>query len=298
MSVKGIPLSQPPLRASQPRRRAPQGAIDCHFHIFGPETKYALSPSRGYTPHPDANIDAYREMAEVIGIERVVIVNPTPYRTDHECTIDSIKVFGRDRAKGVAVINKDTTDEQVRRLAANGFVAARVNNVNAGTTTVGEMEDVIKRIIPLGWHIEVYVEGEELPSLEKKLLDLPMNVVIDHMGRIPTTRGVDCPEFKCLLRLLESGKVWVKLSGFRSSVEGPPYSDLLVPARKIIETAPERCVWGTDWPHARRTGPLMVDDGKLLDLLSDWAPDPRLFHRILVDNPTELYGFQQKLQAR
>jgi predicted TIM-barrel fold metal-dependent hydrolase len=231
-------------------------------------------------------------MADVIGIERVVIVNPTPYHADHECTIDSINIFGRDRARGVAIINKDTTEEQLKRLANSGFVAARVNNVNTGTTTVDKMDDIVKRIIPLGWHLEIYVEGEELPNLEKKLLDLPMNVVIDHMGCIPTSRGIDSQEFRCLLRLLESGKVWVKLCGYRSSVEGPPYSDLLTPARKIIETAPERCIWGTDWPHPRRIGPLMVDDGKLLDLLNDWAPDPQQFQRILVDTPAKLYGFQ------
>ena len=129
----------------------------------------------------------------------------------------------------------------------------------------------------------MYIQGNLLPDLEKTLLSLPVPVVIDHMGVIPTSRGMDSPEFQTLLRLVSSGKCYVKLSGYRSSVQGPPYADLLAPARKIIATAPERCVWGTDWPHTRRQGPLMPDDGKLLDLLYDWAPDPKQLHGILVE---------------
>jgi predicted TIM-barrel fold metal-dependent hydrolase len=123
------------------------------------------------------------------------------------------------------------------------------------------------------------------------LLSQPVPVVIDHMGRIPTSSGMDSPEFQTLLRLAGSGKCWVKLTGYRCSVDGPPYADLLAPAQKIIATAPERCIWGSDWPHPRREGPLIPDDGKMLDLLSDWAPDPKDFHRILVDNPVKLYRF-------
>lgn len=292
MSTAVIPLSEPPLSASQPRIRAPKGSTDCHFHIFGPLSEYPLSQGRGYTPSPEANIHRYEAMAATLGIDRMVIVNPTPYGPDHECTIDSIKIFGRDRAKAVAVIDSRTSDESLRRLADSGFVAARVNNVNTNTTRMSELDYVVRRVLPLGWHIEVYVLGSELVDLEQTLLSLPVNVVIDHMGRVPTDRGVSSPEFQCLLRLLKSGKVWVKLCGYRSSAQGPPYADLVEEAQTIIAAAPERCVWGTDWPHPRRTGPLMPDDGMLLDLLSDWAPDPKQYRRILVDNPAELYGFK------
>jgi predicted TIM-barrel fold metal-dependent hydrolase len=230
-------------------------------------------------------------MAEILGIERMVIVNPTPYGTDHQCTIDSLEMFGRKRAKGVAVVNESFSQAVLRDLAQKGFCATRVNFVNTDSTPVDKLPTVVKLIEPLGWHLEVLVEGKELPGLEKTLLSLPMPVVLDHMGRIPGNRGLDCPEFQTLLRLLDSGRVWIKLCGYRSSTQGPPYTDMRESARKILQTAPERCVWGTDWPHARLHGPMLPDDGKLLDLLSDWAPDPRLFRRILVDNPSELYGF-------
>jgi predicted TIM-barrel fold metal-dependent hydrolase len=284
-------ISEAPLAPSRPRHKAPPNSTDCHFHIFGPIDRYPLSPARGYTPSPQANIDTYRAMADTLGIERVVIVNPTPYGTDHRCTIDSLEIFGRDRARAVAVVNESFTPVMLRDLAQKGFRAARVNNVNANSTPVEHLKSIVKMIEPLGWHLEVYVEGAALPDLESTLLSLPVPFVIDHMGRISSDLGLDHPQFQTLLRLISSGKGWVKLCAYRSSVKGPPYADMLPQAKKIIETAPERCVWGTDWPHPRRFGSLNPDPGKLLDLLYDWAPDPKELQRILVDNPAKLYGF-------
>jgi len=292
MPTKEIPLSQPPLTASRPRHRGPAGSTDCHFHIFGAYDRYALSPGRGYTPSPEANIDTYKTMANTVGIDRMVIVNPTPYGWDHTATIYSIELFGRSRTRAVAVIDDSFSDATLRDLSSVGFVAARVNDVNTNTTPVSKLDEVVRRITPLGWHLEIYVEGSALPGLEAKILSLPVPVVIDHMGRVPTSRGIGSPEFKSLLRLLESGKCWVKLCGYRSSVQGPPYDDLLEEAQKIIATAPEKCVWGTDWPHPRREGSLLPDDGKLIDLLYDWAGNDEQFHRILVENPAKLYHFE------
>jgi predicted TIM-barrel fold metal-dependent hydrolase len=286
------PNSEPPKTASTPRQGGPAGSTDCHFHIFGPPGRYPLSPARGYTPSPEANIDTYGKMADTLGIERMVIVNPTPYGTDHQCTIDSLEVFGRKRAKGVAVVNEGFSEAALRDLAKKGFCAARVNSVNTNSTPVDKLLAIVNMVAPLGWHLEVYVEGRELPALEKTLLNLPVPVVLDHMGRVAADLGMDHPQFQTLLRLLESGKVWIKLCGYRSSTAGPPYADMLKPAQKIIATAPDRCVWGTDWPHPRLYGPMLPDDGKLLDLLGDWAPDPKQFHKILVDNPAKLYGFE------
>lgn len=286
------PQSEPPRTASKPRQKAPAGSTDCHFHIFGPVEEYPLSPSRGYTPSPEAHLDTYATMAQTLGLERMVIVNPTPYGTDHRCTADCLRKFGPSRAKGVAVINRTFSKDAIRDLSESGFCAARVNSVNTNTTPVDQIEWVAETVAPFGWHVELYVEGSELPRLADTIMSLPVSaVVIDHMGRIPTDRGTNCPEFQTLLRLLDSGKCWIKLCGYRSSIEGPPYADLLAPARKIIESAPERCVWGTDWPHPRRSGDLLPDDGKLLDLLYDWAPSTRDLHRILVDNPARLYRF-------
>lgn len=285
------PVSPSPLIATKPRRRAPEGAVDCHFHIFCPAERYPIHPASLYTPSRQANIKTYQAMADTLGIQRMVIVNPTPYGTDARCTIESIGMFGKDRAKAVAVVNETVSDTELRDLDKEGFCAARINSLMTNSTPISEMSSVIRRIAPLGWHLEMYVQGGELPSLEKTILSLPVTVVIDHMGRIPTSRGLNSPEFQSLLRLLSSGKCYVKLCGYRSSVQGPPYADLLEPAQKIIATAPERCVWGTDWPHPRREGALFPNDGMLLDLLSDWAPDTKDFHRILVDNPVRLYRF-------
>jgi predicted TIM-barrel fold metal-dependent hydrolase len=285
-------VSEPPPPAIKPRQKAPTGTIDCHFHIFGPTDRYPLSPARSYTPSPEANLSNYQAMAETLGIQRMVIVHPSPYASDHTCTIDSIAKFGRDRAKAVAVINETFSDAMLRDLDGKGFCAARVSSMLTNSTPIDQLQYVVGRIAPLGWHLELYVPGDELVELAGTLLSLPVPVVIDHMGRIPTARGINSPEFQTLLRLLDSGKCWVKLCGYRSSTQGPPYADLLVPAQKIIETAPERCVWGTDWPHPRREGPLIPNDGTLLDLLYDWAPDPRQLHRILVDNPVQLYRFE------
>jgi predicted TIM-barrel fold metal-dependent hydrolase len=291
MSPEQPPLSPPPLAAKKPKHRGPKGSTDCHFHIFGPHDRYALSPGRGYTPSEESNIRTYQTMADTVGIDRMVIVNPTPYGKDHTATIDSIEIFGRDRTRAVAVIDESFSDATLRGFASRGFVAARVNDVNTNTTRVSKLDEIVPRIAPLGWHLEVYVEGSALPGLEAKLLSLPVPFVIDHMGRIPTSRGIDSPEFKSLLRLLESGKCWIKLCGYRSSVQGPPYDDLLEEAQKIIAIAPDKCVWGTDWPHPRREGPLLPDDGTLIDLLYDWSGNDEQFHRILVENPAKLYHF-------
>jgi len=292
MSPEQYPLQGPPLPATTPKHRGPAGSTDCHFHLFGAHNRYPLSPGRSYTPPEEANIETYRTLASELGIERMVIVNPTPYGKEHTITIDSIEFFGRDSARGVAVIDESFSDVALRDLDAKGFVAARVSNVLKNTTPVSKMDEVVRRIAPLGWHLEMYVEGSSLPELEARILALPVPVVIDHMGKIPTSRGVDSPEFKILLRLLESGKCWVKMCGYRSSVQGPPYADVIEEAQKIIETAPDKCVWGTDWPHPHREGPLLPDDGKLMDLLYEWAGNDEQFRRILVDNPAKLYRFK------
>ena len=259
--------------------------------MLGPQSRYKLSPTRGYTPAPESNIKTYTAMAETLGIERMVIVQPVAYGMDHACTLDSIEIFGRHRTRAVAVIDENFSEATLRGMDERGFCGARINNITPNSTGTAHLEPVVRLIAPLGWHVQLFVRGAELPELEKRILALPVPAVIDHMGQIPTSRGTDSPEFQCLLRLLDSGKCWVKLCGYRSSVAGPPYADLLAPAQKLIQAAPERCVWGSDWPHTNMFGNLNPDDGKLLDLLYDWAPDPKQLHRILVDNPAELYGF-------
>jgi predicted TIM-barrel fold metal-dependent hydrolase len=260
--------------------------------MFGPADKYPLSPARGYTPPAEANTDAYLAMAEILGLERMVIVHPTAYGADHGCTRDAIETFGRHRARGVAVIDESISEGALRELDRQGFCATRINSITVNGTPLSQLDAIARRIAPFGWHVELYTQPEQWPILEKKLPTLPVPVVIDHMGRVPTSRGTNNPEFQALLRILSSGNCWVKLCGYRSSTQGPPYSDVIDEAQKMIEVAPERCVWGTDWPHPGMSSALLPDDGKLLDLLYDWAPDAKQLHRILVENPAELYGFE------
>jgi predicted TIM-barrel fold metal-dependent hydrolase len=260
--------------------------------MFGPQSRYPMNPDRSYTPPPEANIDTYLSMAATLGLERMVIVHPTPYGDDHSCTKDAVAIFGRHRARAVAVINENWSAKALRELSDAGFCAARINSITANGTPLSQLHSVAKLIAPLGWHIELYIRPEELVHFAESLLSLPVPFVIDHMGRIPVDRGTDSIKFQTLFRLLDSGKAWLKLCGYRSSVQGPPYADLLAPARAIIQAAPERCVWGTDWPHPGLTKSSLPDDGKLLDLLYDWTADQKLVQRILVDNPTQLYGFQ------
>jgi predicted TIM-barrel fold metal-dependent hydrolase len=273
-----------------PRLKAPPGAIDCHFHIFGPTDRYPQSPGRSYDP-VEASVEAYLAMAATLGLQRMVVVQASIYGTDNSCTLDAVDRFGRHRACAVAVVDDSFDAAALRALDRRGVRGVRFNAVSGNGTPLDQLETLARRIEPLGWHLQLYAHGAQLPELAERLLAPPVPVVIDHMGQVPTGRGLDSPEFQVLLRLLRSGRCWVKLSGYRIAANGPPYADVLAPARALIAAAPERCVWGTDWPHPHLEGRPMPDDGLLLDLLGEWAPDPAQQRRILVDTPAALYGF-------
>jgi predicted TIM-barrel fold metal-dependent hydrolase len=231
-------------------------------------------------------------MAGKLGLERMVVVQPTAYGTDHSCTLHAVETLGLHRARAVAVIDERFTPDELKKLDERGVCCARVNFITKRGTRVSQLKAVAKLIAPLGWHLQLYVEGKYLPQLVPTLLSLPVPTVIDHTGRIRPEDGLNSDAFQSLLRLLNSGKCWVKLCGYRCSRLMPPYKDLMEPARALITAAPERCVWGTDWPHPGMYGSLMPDDGELLDLLFEWAGSRELTHRILVDNPVRLYRFR------
>ena len=175
-------------------------------------------------------------------------------------------------------------------MHAGGIRGIRINAVTGGVP-LSELDGLVFRIAPMGWHLQLFISPELLPKLEQTLRRLPLPVVIDHMGQVPASKGIESAEFQCLLRLLEAKNIWVKLCGYRVSEQGPPYDDLLEPAQALIEAAPDRTVWGTDWPHPFLEGRAMPDAGKLLDLLSVWAKDPATLKTILADNPARLHGF-------
>jgi D-galactarolactone isomerase len=272
-----------------PKVKAPHGAVDCHFHIFGPDAQYPYVERRGYTP-PEALIPHYEAMIAALGIERMVIVHPSVYGTDNRCSLDAMATFGRDRCRMVAVLDEQVSDAELKRMDAAGVRGIRFNLINVGGPSRDIMETMVRRVAPLGWHLQVYVEGEQLPELAPIFARLPVPVVVDHMGQIMTGWGMNHPAVIALQHLIDSGQGWVKLCGYRCSSAGYPYGDVVPLARTLIGTAAERCVWGTDWPHPNIEG-TMPDDGELLDLLTEWAPTAAIRHKILVENPATLYGF-------
>ncbi|WBO24687.1 amidohydrolase family protein [Sphingomonas abietis] len=240
----------------------------------------------------DASVERYMRMARTVGIERVVVVNGSPYGADNRCILDSIKAFdavlGAGQARGVAVIEPEISDEALMALRDGGICGMRIN-VMTGRTPISALPTIASRIAPLGMHVQLWVKGEQLAEVAQVLPDLAVPIVIDHLGQAPIPEGVQHPTFQTLLRLLEDQRVWAKLVGYRVSA-GPPYSDLAAPVAAILDVAADRCVWGTDWPHPFLEGKPMPNDGDLLDLLASWCT-PEQFKAVLVDNPARLYGF-------
>jgi predicted TIM-barrel fold metal-dependent hydrolase len=276
-------------RTNPPREKAPPGSCDSHFHIFGPYNRFPMSPSRPYTP-PPALIRHYLDMANTLGLDRRVVVQASVYGTDNRVTMDAVARFGRDTARAVVVVDESVMPQELERLTDEGAVGLRLNVVSGNGTPVEQIESLARRVASFGWHIQLYMKGPVLKELAPRLARLPVPLVLDHMAGVDAADGPESAELEAALRLLETGNVWVKISGYRSSK--PPYDNLTPIARRFVAAAPERCVWGTDWPHTQfATQAEMTDTGMLLDWLFDWVPDAATRERILVTNPAELYRF-------
>ncbi|MDB5416011.1 MAG: hypothetical protein JWR10_4346 [Rubritepida sp.] len=269
-----------------PRQRAPVGSCDSHFHIFGPYDRFPMSPSRPYTP-PPALIPHYLDMAITLGLTRRVVVQASVYGTDNAVTMDAVAQFGRETARAVVVIDDNAPAMELRELADQGAVGVRFNAVSGNGTPVEQLESLARRVADLDWHIQLYMKADAVRELAPRLAALPVPLVLDHMGGVNAAHGPDGAELSAVLGLLEGGRAHVKICGYRSSA--PPYADLAPVARRFVEVAGDRCVWGTDWPHTQfETPAAMLDDGLLLDWLFDWVPDDAARRRILVDNPQKL----------
>jgi predicted TIM-barrel fold metal-dependent hydrolase len=272
-----------------PKVAVPPNAWDCHAHIFGPVELYPLIPGRTYTP-PPASIQAYQRMLTALGLDRAVIVQPSVYGTDNRCTYDAVATSGR-KWRGIAVVRPGTNTDELRRLHDEGFRGVRINLLFKGGLAMEILEQVARLIAPLGWHLQLLIDGRDLPELAPRLRRLPVHFVIDHMGHMPAKLGLAHPGFTALFALAREGNCWVKLSGaYRISAQPYPYEDVAPIAKALVEAAPERMVWGSDWPHPTEKD-AKPNDAVLFDLLADWAPDEVTRHRILVENPTILYGF-------
>ena len=285
------PCLPPRAVTSVPHWKAPADSTDCHFHINGPYDRYPLSPGRSYSP-PVADVPAYQAMARTVGIGRMVIVQPSTFGTDNSCTLDAVELLGHEKSRAVVVIDDSFDHDALEQMDAKGARGVRFNAVSGNGTPLDQLENLAARVAELGWHIQFYTHGEQIAELAPLIRKLPVTVVLDHMAGVKSDRGTDSPEFRAAAGLMQSGQAYVKISGYRSSVQGFPYDDVAPLARGFIEANPDRCVWGSDWPHPSLFGEThMPDDGQLFDLLGAWAPSDQLRRKILVDNPARLYGF-------
>jgi predicted TIM-barrel fold metal-dependent hydrolase len=272
----------------------PPLACDAHAHICGPFARYAYAEERIYTP-PDALLPDYRRMLGTLGIERAVLVQPSVYGTDNTVMLEALAEAGPSM-RGVAVVEPGISDAALRELDRAGVRGVRFNAVDRrDARNVVPMEQIVplaRRIEALGWHIELLLQVDAVPDLGGMLAAIPVPVVLGHLGYVHVNKGgAAAPGFQALLRAMDGGRCWVKLTGpYRISAQAVPYDDLLPMASALVAAAPERLVWGTDWPHVK-VDVGMPNDGDMADLLLRWAPDEAVRRRILVDNPAALYGF-------
>jgi D-galactarolactone isomerase len=273
------------------RLKPPPGTTDTHMHIYGPAERYPKRSPEATIPARRADVAAYREVMRRVGIERVVVVQAAAYGFDNSCTLDAMVELGRDVARGVATVGPETSEAKLERLTEAGVRGARFFMLKGGVVGWDALEATAARVASFGWHVQLQFDGRELPDREEEIRRLPCNFVIDHNGKYLEPVAPDHPAMKSLLRLLDSGRCWVKCSApYETSKQGPPaYEDVGAIAKAIIRSAPERVVWASNWPHPSLAEP--ADEAALLDLLLDWAPDEATRRRILVDNPAALYGF-------
>ncbi len=275
----------------KPAYKPPPGAVDAHCHVFGPARDFPFAPERKYTPC-DASRDQLWALRDYLGFSRNVIVQATCHGSDNRALVDALE-HSAGLARGVATVRPEITDAELRKLHQAGVRGVRFNFVKrlVDALPFDSLHSLAARIKPLGWHIVIYFEAQELPELYDFFTRLPTTVVVDHMGRPDVSKSVEGEEFQLFTRLLrEHGNFWSKVScPERLSLAGPDTYDDVVPfARHIVEHFPERVLWGTDWPHPNMKSH-MPDDGALVDMIPRIAPAPELQYKLLVENPMKLY---------
>ncbi|MFZ9234491.1 MAG: amidohydrolase family protein [Hylemonella sp.] len=288
------PCAAPDFAPRQPQLKVPAGSCDCHAHILGPAARFPYSDERVYTP-PDCLLADYRAMLTALGLARAVLVQPSVYGSDNRVLLNALDAM-QGAWRGVAVVEPDVSASALQEMHAAGVRGVRVNVVdvqsNKGVLPLNQLRGLAERIAPLGWHMEFLLHVHEFPRLDQQLAGFPVDVVFGHLGYLPTQLGIGDAGFQALLRLLQAGRAWVKLTGpYRLSGSKLPYADVVPFAHALLDAAPRQIVWGSDWPHVMVKG-AMPNDGDLMDILSTWIPDPSIRHQVLVSNPERLYGFQ------
>lgn len=286
-----IPTCLPPVRATRQSRLAvPPGSVDCHTHVF--VDGYEMIPGRGYNP-PQSTLDDMLAMHAKLGIERVVLTQPSVYGTDNSAILDAVAEIP-SQARAVVAVAAGVSDAELSELHQRGARGIRLNLDNVGGMPVelDEVPALAKRVSALGWHVEFLFAGPELPDLLSLLRSIDAPISIGHFGYMPAAEGVDYPPFRELLRLVEAGNTWVKLSAPNRLGVGdlPPWPEVVPMAQALIEANPERMLWATDWPHPNKYVE-QPNDADLIEQLELWAPDEAIRQRILVDNPAALYDF-------
>ncbi|KQP18313.1 amidohydrolase [Pseudorhodoferax sp. Leaf267] len=267
----------------------PPGACDCHVHVY--EQGFPVAPSAVSQP-PHGPLSAYREVQATLGLQRVVLVQPTAYGFDNRCMLEALAQLG-DTARGIAIVPPDASDAELQRLHAQGVRGVRYMTIpNAGgIVSWDSIEAMAARIAPLGWNLNLQLDGRDLPQRQAVIDRLPCKVVIDHNGKFLEPVAPEHPAFEALLAVLARKDRWIKLSApYETSRAGPPgYDDVSTLARALVRAHPDRCLWASNWPHPGRVPP--PSNTALAALLSGWAPDEAVRRAILVDNPAALYGF-------
>ncbi len=273
-----------------PKVKFPAGASDCHAHVFGPQSAFPYTAGAAYIA-PDATPHDYARMLTTIGCQRDVLVQPSVYGSDNSCMVAALK-SGVFNFRGIAVVEADVSDKELQTLHDAGVRGVRINLASETEgLTLADGKRLAPRLKDMGWHLQFFLDMEKMPEAETQLAALTLNIVVDHFAKCQAPNGINGPAFQALLRLMKRDNVWAKIMGaYFLSKQKPLYPDVTPLAQAMIDAAPGRIVWGSDWPHpgARAN---MPDDGDLANQLDDWAPDEATKKQILVTNPARLYGF-------
>lgn len=274
----------------KPDYKAPDGAVDAHCHVFGPADQFPYAPERKYTPC-DAGKDQLFALRDHLGFSRNVIVQASCHGKNNDALVDALVTAG-EKARGIAFVGKEVTHEELKKMDEAGVRGVRFNFVKrlVDTTPWEDFLEIAEKIKPFDWHIVVYFEAPDLEGLKPLLAQFDTTIVVDHMGRPDVSKGVDSAEFASFVSLLaDNPNIWTKVScPERLTIDGPPYTDVIPFARKLVETFPDRVLWGTDWPHPNMSSHV-PDDGQLVDVIPHIAPTEALQQKLLIDNPMRLY---------
>lgn len=276
-----------PLPPRKPRLTPPKGLVDTHCHIVGPVKQFPMSEGRSYTA-PDAPLEAYLAIREALDIARSVVVQPGAHGFDNSVTLNALARMG-DSARGIAVVPLDVSDDTLAALHAGGIRGVRLSSMLRGASGTDGFEALAQRIAPFGWHILFHLhEADEILGLAPAIRRAPVPIMIDHMARTTGDMGRESKAFQCLIELLtECPHVWTKICSWYRLSSRPDWLDMEPLARAVLDTAPERVVWGSNWPHVMLFDGPMPDDAELLDKAIEWlGPQSQ---RVLVDNPMKLY---------